>query len=345
MLFQTYYRLDPWCFEPPLEDFDVIQVDDSKRMFSLFMCYERSFNEEVESKILIQTIYHKKVVPDSVEDVLTGKIDIEFDFDAPDFGISTCLPDDYREFIVTLHKDIDRIASEVFNIIRWRMGIVGGPLVLQSEWSFMRWHDEKIEGEVLNSGFLNRQILTGGHMIGLPEMQKIDMGKKCEASIESLIQLQSNQPLYHDLFREAWQSQLNNPRSALVMGIAAAETGFKTTLADLNPSVSWIIENLSSPSLILMLREYMEQLPTRNLINGKVLRPPNSVINTIRKGVELRNKLVHGREEAVTAEEVRLMLEAVRDLLYMLDYYRGHDWAMDRLSPEILEYLKSKKDN
>lgn len=80
----------------------------------------------------------------------------------------------------------------------------------------------------------------------------------------------------------------------------------------------------------------------QNQINGEVRRPPKKVISVIKKGIELRNKLVHGREETVTTEDVREMLEAVRDLLYMLDYYRGHGWAMERLSPEVAANLQEQ---
>jgi hypothetical protein len=126
------------------------------------------------------------------------------------------------------------------------------------------------------------------------------------------------------------------------MGIAAAETGFKTALCDLNPTVTWIVKNLPSPPLDRMLRDYMAQLPARNQINGEVRRPPQKIISTIKKGIELRNNLVHGREDTVTTEDVRKILEAVRDLLYMLDYYRGHDWALERLTPEVAASLKEQ---
>jgi hypothetical protein len=343
MLFQTYYRLDPWGFEPPLKAFDVIQFDDPKRMFSLYIRYKRSFNEEDEAQVLIQTIHRRDDIPDSALAVFAEDLNSNSTLN-PKSNKDAFV--NYEKFVVELHKYMDKMTSEIFDVVRWRMGVVGGPLSLQSDWGFMRWHDERESKNIFDKyGFLNRQIINGESMIGIPDMQFVDFGEKCKSDIKNLISLQAQQPLYHDLFREAWQNQLSNPRSALVMGVAAAETGFKTTLTDLNPSMSWIVENVSSPPLVRMLREYMEQLPARNLINGQVLRPPSSLIDTIRKGVELRNKLVHGREEVVAAEEVRLILEAVRDLLYMLDYYRGHDWAMDRLSPEILEYLKSKKDN
>lgn len=336
MLFQTYYRLDPWSFEPPLKDFGTIQFDDPKQMFSLFIRYRHAFNEGEEPQLLVQTIHRKDDIPDLVRGVFTGDAEIDWSLGGKNQDGFTNLPEVYRDFIVALHGDMDRMASEIFNVVRWRMGIVGGPLGLQSEWSSMRWDDgTKGEKVVDDHGFLNRQMVAGAFTLHMPKMQEVDFDKECRLNVESLINFQSKQPLYHDLFREAWQNQRDNPRSAIVMGIAAAETGFKTSLMDLNPSVSWIVENLQSPPLDRMLRDYMAQLPARNRVKGEVRRPPKKVISTIKKGIELRNKLVHGREETVTTEEVRGMLEAVRDLLYMLDYYRGHDWAMERVSPEV----------
>lgn len=343
MFFQTYYRLDPWRFEPPLKDFGAIQFDDPKQMFSLFIRYIHVFSEDEEPQVLVQTIHRKDDIPDSVRVVFTGEAEIDWSLGGENQNGFTNLPDDYRDFIVALHGSMDRMASEIFNVVRWRMGIVGGPLGLQSEWSSMRWHDDSKGEKIIDEhGFLNRQMIAGVFTLHMPEVQDADFDEECRANVETLIQFQSKQPLYHDLFREAWQNQRDNPRSALVMGIAAAETGFKTTMTDLNPSVTWIVENLQSPPLDLMLRNYMAQLPARNQINGEVRRPPKKVISVIKKGIELRNKLVHWREETVTTEDVREMLEAVRDLLYMLDYYRGHGWAMERLSPEVAANLQEQ---
>jgi hypothetical protein len=343
VLFQTYYRVDPWDFEPPLESFTPVRFDDSGRMFSLFMRYEHAASEGEEPEVLVQTLHRKDDVPADVRRVFAGETKIEWKHGRDNQDGFNDLPDVYRDFISTLHADMDRMASELFNVVRWRTGIVGGPLALTSHWCSMRWHDATKGNNVMGEhGFLNRQMIAGGFTLGLPEMQHADFGQECRAAVEGLLQLQSTQPLYHDLFREAWQLQHDNPRSALVMGIAAAETGFKTALVDLNPSVTWIIENLPSPPLDRMLRDYMSQLPARTRINGEVRRPPSSVITTIKQGIELRNKLVHGRQEQLTQETTRRTLEAVRDLLYMLDYYRGHEWALDRLSPDVATSLTAQ---
>ena len=342
VLFQTHYRVDPWRFEPPLSPFAPIQFDTSAEMFSLFMRYNKhAFNEDEEPEVLLQTLHFKDDVPDDVRAVFSGDAEINWSLGSEDQDGFNDLPESYRHFILALHSDMDRMATELFNVVRWRMGIVGGPLALNSEWGSMRWHDAKKGEPVIDDhGFLNRQMIAGAFTLRMPEMQDAKFDQQCRNVVEELLQFQSSQPLYHDLFREAWQNQKQNPRSAIVMGIAAAETGFKTTLIDLNPSTTWIVENLQSPPLDRMLRDYMAQLPARHRINGEVRRPPNSVITTIKKGIELRNKLVHGREECLSIEDVRKTLEAVRDLLYMLDYYRGHAWALERITPAVAASLK-----
>jgi hypothetical protein len=345
MLFQTYYHLDPWGFEPPIDRFKPIHFDDPRQKFSLFMRYKHAFSEDEESQLLVQTLHRKDDVPDEVCRVFTGDVKInERNIGSEYQDGFNGFPCGYREFILSLHADMDRMASELFNIVRWQMGIVGGPLQLHSYWSSMRWHDVTKSKDVIDEhGFLNRQMIASVFALHALEVQDVDFGEDCRAAVQKLLQVQSRQPLYHDLFREAWQNQRDNPRSALVMGIAAAETGFKTTMIDLNPSVKWIVENLQSPPLDRMLRDYFSELPVRNRIKGEVRRPPKSIITTIKQGIELRNKLVHGRDESPSHETVRRTLEAVRDLLYLLDYYRGYDWALERLRPETATSLTGQE--
>lgn len=340
MLFQTYYRVDPWGFEPPLSEFGPIQFDDPGDLFSLRLRYKQAMSEGGEPYVLIQTLHRTEDVPDDVCAVFSGEVEIEWGHGEDQDGFGG-LPPSYREFVVALHSEMDRQATDLFNIVRWRVGVVGGPLILESDWMAMRWHDAK-QGEPVfdEHGFLNRQMISGdGFTWKLPEVQDVIFDQKCREVVEELLEFQSRQPLYHDLFREAWQNQRRNPRSALVMGIAAAETGFKATLIDLEPSTTWLVENLQSPPLDRMLRDYMARLPARNQIGGEVRRPPKQLITTIKSGIELRNKLVHGREDDLSAEVVRRTLEAVRDLLYLLDYYRGHDWALERITPAVVAAL------
>jgi hypothetical protein len=106
------------------------------------MGYKHGFSEEEGPQVLVQTIHRKDDIPNSVLAVFAGEAEIDWILGGENMDGFTNLPGDYRDFIVALHGNMDRMASEIFNVVRWRMGIVGGPLRLQSEWSSMRWHDD-----------------------------------------------------------------------------------------------------------------------------------------------------------------------------------------------------------
>jgi len=48
----------------------------------------------------------------------------------------------------------------------------------------------------------------------------------------------------------------------------------------------------------------------------------------LNEAVELRNKLVHGRETTVPRADLERLLAETRGLLYLFDYYRGQTWAL-----------------
>jgi hypothetical protein len=57
-------------------------------------------------------------------------------------------------------------------------------------------------------------------------------------------------PLGQELLREAWRNLFVHPRSALVIGMAAAETGLKALIVDLVPENSWLIQEVQSPPIV-----------------------------------------------------------------------------------------------
>lgn len=341
MLFQTYYRLDPWRFEPPLADFPPCRFDLNNELFSLYINYIGAIEHDRPAQLLIRAIHARDDVPDDVAQVFQGEIKNLLGFADKD-GLSA-YPHSYRDFVLRTHAHMDRSATNLFNVIRWRFGIDGGPLALTSNWASMRWHDKRVGAKPFDEhGFLNRGVPVGVRAIGLPEMQSISLDAESAVAIEEIYKLANAQPLYHDLFREAWQNRSDNPRSALVMAIASAETAFKTTAADLSndKGTEWMFENLASPPLDRMLRDYLELLPARRTFGGEVRRPPKSVITTLKEGIELRNKLVHGRSQSVEPAKLNKILIAVRDLLYLLDFYRGHDWAASRWTPDFADEIR-----
>ncbi len=111
----------------------------------------------------------------------------------------------------------------------------------------------------------------------------------------------------------------HNPRSAVVIGIAAAEVGLKQCIADLVPDAGWLIEKVQSPPLVDMLRKYLPQLPARLKIGDQVLPPPKAVLKGLERGVMLRNRIVHSSvADMPTTDEIDDLLYSVLDLLWML---------------------------
>lgn len=140
----------------------------------------------------------------------------------------------------------------------------------------------------------------------------------------------------HELFQEAWEQRHMNPRSALVIGIAAAESGLKQCIMNLVPQTEWLLDNLPSPPLDKMLTQYLPQLCPEYGKLPKILR------NEIIEGVEERNKVIHsGSFKNVDFPYAKLegILLAVQDLLWILDYYSGFNWAINYVRPVIRQEL------
>jgi hypothetical protein len=141
-----------------------------------------------------------------------------------------------------------------------------------------------------------------------------------------------NEPLGHELLREAWTNREINPRSAIVLAVAAAEVGFKRFASKVFPDTEWILQNLPSPPLVKMLKELFPWSKLKVQINGTDLTPPDFVTKTLEKGVLLRNDIVHGREKNLDRKTVVSVITAARDLLYLLDFAQGQQWAIYHLS-------------
>ena len=77
-----------------------------------------------------------------------------------------------------------------------------------------------------------------------------------------------------------------------------------------------------------MLTEYLPYLPVKLKLTGKTLAPPEDLLQEIRTGVNLRNQVAHLGNASVTSEKFDKIIKAVSDLLWILDFYQGHKWAI-----------------
>jgi hypothetical protein len=221
-------------------------------------------------------------------------------------------------------------AERTIRLLRWRSGRSGPYIPIRHygklEWSLDRehWHHSPRSRPHIMVDF------------GPPEPQQI---KPFGEAVAIMMQQQAEEPLGHELFREAWELRTGNPRSALVLGIAAAEVGFKQCIGTIFPDAEELANPNWSPPLKNLLPRYLPKLYARATINGHALSPPNRWLEIREEGRLIRNQIAHRTRAPLPREKLREILGVIRAWLYLLDIYCGHVWALERLEEKSRKEL------
>lgn len=225
------------------------------------------------------------------------------------------------QFYTTLYSALYTTLQRAVFMFRWRHGIIGSfdPILYNFSigWSFdeVDWKPVFAPAQlklVFNLGYVNKSSSAA-----------------TMKDVHALVSESVSEPLGHELFNEAYALQNSNPRSALIIGVAALETGIKECASLLVPQSQWLIRNTPSPPLDKMLKHLLPELPVRNTINGKVVAPSKRILKIVRDAMEARNGIVHGKSLVNPRGMLNDFLTASRDLLYLFDFYSGHIWAWD----------------
>jgi len=234
-------------------------------------------------------------------------------------------PNPFKDFTSQIHHKLADSVRRTARIIRWRwaMNIPHEPIksTLGVYWSF----DNKSWLPV------PREL----YLIGGQFEFYFQPSARMRSEMESLIKAGNNEPLGHELFLEAWELRKSNPRSALIVGMSAAEVGFKQCIGKLVPDAEWLATNAPTPPLDKMLSNYLPELPAKLRIEGRVLKPSRIIRSAISKGIEARNSTVHVGSKAPRSDDLEKLLLSIRDFLYLLDYYCGFDWALEYIRDEV----------
>jgi hypothetical protein len=239
------------------------------------------------------------------------------------------LPGPLKELWLSASRGVGEVVARCLAAVRWRVPFPNfhAPYIATSVDPFTKWSDD---GETWREGPIgpSQVIALGGGSAPRLSRHPAEIAEVAAGLRE---------PVYHDLFREAWPMRLSNTRGALVVGLAAAETGIKTILVSMAPAAEWIILNSPSPPFLRMLRE---GLPKALEVNQRPLRfnlaGRGGALKTLEDGVEMRNRCVHHPGFVPGFEKVEEVLNAVRDVLYMYDVYAGFEWAIGRIRARTL---------
>jgi hypothetical protein len=252
----------------------------------------------------------------------------------PTKSLPSNFPTPFKEFTSQIHGKLADSVRRTAKIIRWRWAMNIQHETIKSTlgvyWSFDNKSWLPLPREL---------YFIGGHF----EFY-FQPSARMRSEMESLIKAGNNEPIGHELFLEAWELRKSNPRSALIIGMSAAEVGFKQCIGKLVPDAEWLATNAPTPPLDKILSNYLPQLPAKLRIEGGVLKPSQTIRSAIRKGIEARNSTVHVGSKAPKWDELEKLLLSIRDFLYLLDYYCGFEWALEYIRDEVRAEMVTEFD-
>jgi hypothetical protein len=218
-------------------------------------------------------------------------------------------------------------------ILKWRYGITEGPINSFSNWS----ESVSLDGAAWRS--ISR--LRGGKIRFLVPPRKVGASAPLETG--RLHSEGAEPPLALQLLVEALNQRAAHPRSALVIAVTAAEIALKQLIGELAPDARWLAENVPSPPIFKIARDYVPSLKVRAHFMGKTLRLPKRLLKKLAEAVELRNRVVHAGELAPGEDELKEILAAAEDIVWICDLYAGHLWAGDHVSHETISAWEDDK--
>ncbi|MCQ8127386.1 hypothetical protein [Methylomonas rivi] len=238
-------------------------------------------------------------------------------------------PNHFRSYLDLINDELSSACRLVVNAVRWRTNTLGPHNPISTRGLF--WSRDKEFWHPAPSSLSLRLLI---HSSG------VYISEDAEADVKEIIISDTQEPVHHELFREAWEQRNGNARSSLITGLSALEVAIKTTISTLIPNTSWLVENIPSPPVSRLLIEYVPKLPAMNTVDGKVLPPPRSIMALIKKAVTIRNQITHIGGKPPDYETLDQILEAIQDTLWLLDYYSGHSWAYNHISESTKHEIK-----
>lgn len=230
-----------------------------------------------------------------------------------------------KESVRTVRNKMDALLVRTQRLMRWRTNASNKQLNLYRSCGEFSWSLDGVEWKPADDRFSFR----------IEQKYIPQWNAKVEEFVTTSILTSLDEPLAHELLREAAVNRGSSPRSSLVLAVAAAEVGFKQFASKKLPDAEWLLALPTQP-----LEKMLKAFPWANLkleINNKTLSFPEPLIDKLKKAVNLRNELVHAGATKPKYETVCDVLATVSDMLYFLDALNDQPWAIDFVRPETLK--------
>ncbi|WP_247079493.1 hypothetical protein [Pseudohalocynthiibacter sp. F2068] len=231
------------------------------------------------------------------------------------------LPRFIQSFLDQKHKILSDLIRECVSTLRWAQCASGGHQPFGSI-SF-KWSDDGTEWHRLPR---NTQV-------SVIEASPLDTAAPAIEHFTNLVVGKTEEPLAHELMREAIELSRTTPRSSLLIAVSALEIGLKEYVSHLIPNSRLVMEKMQSPSILKLIMEVIPaiQHATRSQLTIEYFPLSDENKKYLQKWISQRNQIAHGPKDSVDSENLFEFLEFSRDLLYIIDFLTGHDWALKNL--------------
>jgi hypothetical protein len=242
-------------------------------------------------------------------------------------------PEPLRVFSLQIQRELADFALRTLRVLRWRTR-ASCPVNPLSCVRFLQWSLDGAAWSPLAPAFEMRAWTEAYAMVP----------PKVHEEVLDLVSRGESEPVGHELFREAWELRLAHPRSSLAIGIAAIEIATKETIVHLVPDSRWLVEHQPSPNVVSMIRDGFPAILAGLGLNPRFhVSSKNGALESLKKGVTLRNEMVHSRGHGPSADTLLEVLEAIRDFMWLFDVMRGHEWAVGSIRTDVLASWQSSE--
>ncbi len=234
--------------------------------------------------------------------------------EGPSYGLEY-YPNPFVSFVDKVRDKLSKAGYAFVGVLRWRYAQEGPPSpigslgLLCSNDAGATWHPIPGRYSIVN--------VTPPHTVFV--IQETDVNE-----IRDLID--TGEPVYHELMREAKELQHSSPRSSVLIAVSAAEVAVKSVIVNKVPKIEWFVDNIQSPPVVKIIIQYLPALfsDEQQFYEAK---KDDRLIKTIEYAVNIRNQMVHKGILPPNPEEVSKIINAVQELLWICDYYSGYRWA------------------
>lgn len=153
-------------------------------------------------------------------------------------------------FVKSIHSKLTNALHAAYRVLRWRYALGGTVTPFSS--ARLEWSRTGRKWSELPSPFAPIWIDWN--------LSKLSFSPSEAEETKLFLRNGTQEPVAHELFREAWDQCAESPRAALVIGMAAAEIGVKDFIAQRVPEAAWLMKETAMQDWIKLLSDYLPTL-------------------------------------------------------------------------------------